>query len=238
MEIDKSVALVTGASRGLGRHIARELLARGATVYATARDPRSVDLPGATVLPLDVTDPASVDAAAAIAQDVTLLVNNAGLATFTNLVDGDLDDIRLEMDTHFFGTLRMVRAFAPVLAGNGGGAIVNLLSTLSWVTYLNATSYSAAKAAQWSLTNGIRLELAAQGTVVTAVHLGAADTDMMARWDVPKLDPAFVASAVVDGVACGDLEVLVDPAAGQAKAALSADLRTVYPQLQTEGGET
>lgn len=232
MKIDGTVALVSGANRGLGRYIARELLARGATVYATARDPRTVDLPGATVLPLDVTDPASVDAAAASAQDVALLVNNAGVATFSNLVDGDLDNIRLEMDTHFFGTLRMVRAFAPVLARNGGGAIVNLLSALSWVTYLHATSYSAAKAAQWSLTNGIRLELAGQGTLVTAVHLGAADTDMMASWDIPKLDPAFVASAVVDGVAGGEWEVLVDPAAVEAKAALCADLRTVYPQLQ------
>jgi NAD(P)-dependent dehydrogenase (short-subunit alcohol dehydrogenase family) len=232
MRIDGSVALVTGASRGLGRHIAQELLARGASVYATARDPRTVDLPGATVLALDVTDLDSVRAAAAAAPDVTTLINNAGVATFSNLVDGDLGDIRLEMDTHFFGTLHMVRAFSPILARNGGGAIVNLLSALSWVTYLNATSYSAAKAAAWSLTNGIRLELDAQGTVVTAVHLGAADTDMMARWDIPKLDPAFVAGAVVDGIARGDLEILVDDAAEQAKAAAGADLRTVYPQLQ------
>lgn len=232
MEIDGSVALVTGANRGLGWHIARELLARGAAVYATARHSGRVDLPGAAVLPLDVTDDASVDAAAGAARDVTLLVNNAGTATFSNLVEGELDDIRLEMETHFFGTLRMVRAFAPVLAGNGGGAVVNLLSTLSWVTYLNATSYSAAKAAQWSLTNGIRLELARHGTVVTGVHLGAADTDMMASWDIPKLDPAFVARAVVDGVARGDLEILVDAAAVDAKAALSADLRTVYPQVR------
>lgn len=232
MKIDESVALVTGANRGLGWHIARELLTRGAKVYATARDPDRVALPGATVLRLDVTDDGSVDAAAAAAGDVTLLVNNAGAATFSNLVDGDLDSIRLELDTHFFGTLRMVRAFAPVLAGNGGGAIVNVLSALSWVTYLNATSYSAAKAAQWSLTNGVRLELAAQGTAVTGVHLGAADTDMMAGWDIPKLDPAFVASTVVDGVARGDLEVLVDSAAVEAKAAVSADLRTVYPQVR------
>ncbi|MEV0570752.1 SDR family oxidoreductase [Dactylosporangium sp. NPDC050588] len=231
MKIEGSVALVTGANRGLGLHIARELLARGATVYAAARDPRSVDLPGATVLPLDVTDAASVQAAAAAAGDVTLLVNNAGVATFANLVDGDLDDIRLEMETHFFGTLRMVRAFAPILAANGGGAVVNLLSVLSWITFLNATSYAAAKAAEWSLTNGIRLELAAQGTQVSGVHLGAADTDMMSRWDVPKLDPAAVATAVADGVARGDLEILVDDAATGAKQALAADLRTVYPQL-------
>ncbi|MDG6106728.1 SDR family oxidoreductase [Dactylosporangium aurantiacum] len=231
MEIEGSVALVTGANRGLGLHIARELLDRGAKVYATARDPRAVDLPGATVLRLDVTDQASVDAAAEQAGDVSLLVNNAGLATFANLVDGDLDAIRLEMDTHFFGTLRVTRAFAPVLARNGGGAIANLLSVLSWITFLNATSYSAAKAAQWSLTNGVRLELAGQGTVVSGVHLGAADTDMMTRWDVPKLDPAFVAAAVVDGIACGDLEILVDEAAKGAKAALSADVRVVYPQL-------
>ena len=231
MEIEGSVALVTGASRGLGLHIARELLDRGAKVYATARDPRSVDLPGAAVLRLDVTDQASVDAAAAAAGDLTLLVNNAGLATFSNLVDGDLDAIRLEMDTHFFGTLRVTRAFAPVLARNGGGAIANLLSVLSWITFLDATSYSAAKAAQWSLTNGVRLELAGQGTVVSGVHLGAADTDMMTRWDVPKLDPAFVAAAVVDGIARGDLEILVDEAAKGAKAALAADVRVVYPQL-------
>ena len=231
MEIDGSVALVTGANRGLGLHIARELLARGAAVYATARDPGSVDLPGATVLRLDVADQASVQAAAEAAGDVTLLVNNAGVATFSNLVDGDLDSIRLEMDTHFFGTLRMVRAFAPILGRNGGGAVVNLLSVLSWVTFLDATSYSAAKAAQWSLTNGVRLELARQGTQVSAVHLGAADTDMMARWEIPKLDPAFVATAVVDGVARGDLEILVDDAAAGAKAALAVDLRVVYPQL-------
>ncbi|WP_432973209.1 SDR family oxidoreductase [Dactylosporangium sp. CA-233914] len=231
MELNGAVALVTGAGRGLGLYIARELAGRGAKVYAGARDPGAVDIPGATVLRLDVTDQQQVDAAAAAAGDVTLLVNNAGLATFANLVDGGLDDIRLEMETHYFGTLRMVRAFAPILKGNGGGAIVNLLSALSWVTYLNATSYSAAKAAEWSLTNGVRLELATQGTVVTAVHLGAADTDMMRQWDVPKLEPAFVASAVADGIERGDLEILVDDAATYAKAGLAADLRTVYPQL-------
>ncbi|GAB3839651.1 SDR family oxidoreductase [Dactylosporangium cerinum] len=221
MEINGSVALVTGANRGLGRHFALELLNRGAAaVYATARDPRGVDLPGARVLRLDITDPGSVAAAADAAQDVNLLVNNAGVATGTNLLDGDLDRIRLEMETHYFGTLQVVRAFAPVLARNGGGAILNVLSLLSWANYDGANAYSAAKAAQWSLTNGIRLELARQGTTVTGVHLGAADTDMMAGFDVPKLDPAYVAATALDGVASGRPEVLVDDASRAAKAAL------------------
>ncbi|MET7425164.1 SDR family oxidoreductase [Dactylosporangium sp. NPDC005555] len=225
MEINGSVALVTGANRGLGRHFAQELLNRGATtVYATARDPRTVDLPGVRVLQLDITSPQSVAAAAGVAEDVTLLVNNAGVATNTNLVDGPLDAVRLEMETHYFGTLHVIRAFAPVLAANGGGAILNVLSLLSWANYDGANSYSAAKAAQWSLTNGVRLELAEQGTHVTGIHLGAADTDMMAGWDVPKLDPAFVVAAALDGVASGRTEVLVDDASRAAKAALTATL--------------
>jgi NAD(P)-dependent dehydrogenase (short-subunit alcohol dehydrogenase family) len=222
MEINGSVALVTGANRGLGRHFAQELLKRGASaVYATARDPRGVDLPGVRVLRLDITDPDSVAEAADVAKDVSLLVNNAGVATYTNLLSGGLDKIRLEMETHYFGTLQVVRAFAPVLARNGGGAILNVLSVLSWANYDGANSYSAAKAAQWSLTNGIRLELAGQGTAVTGVHLGAADTDMMAGFDVPKLDPARVVGAALDGVAAGHREVLVDDASRAAKAALS-----------------
>ncbi|MEV0569850.1 SDR family oxidoreductase [Dactylosporangium sp. NPDC050588] len=221
MDINGSVALVTGANRGLGRHFAQELLNRGATVYATARDPRTVDLPGVRVLRLDVTDPGSIEEAAGVAKDVTLLVNNAGVATYTNLLGSPLDAVRLEMETHYFGTLQVIRAFAPVLAANGGGAILNVLSLLSWANYDGANSYSAAKAAQWSLTNGVRLELAEQGTHVTGVHLGAADTDMMAGWDVPKLDPAFVAATALDGVARGWTEVLVDDASRAAKAALT-----------------
>ena len=161
MELSKSTALVTGANRGIGRHFALQLLERGATkVYATARNPELVDIPGVEVLQLDITDPASVAAAAVAASDVTLLINNAGGSTFQNLVTGDLEKIRLEMDTHYFGTLTAVRAFAPVLAKNGGGAILNVLSALSWFSYEGADAYAAAKSAEWSLTNGIRLELA------------------------------------------------------------------------------
>ncbi len=229
MNITGSTALVTGANRGLGRHFASQLLERGATkVYATARNPELVDLPGATLLPLDITDPTSVAAAAAAAGDVDLLVNNAGVSTYQNLVTGDLDKIRLELDTHFWGTLSAIRAFAPVLAGNGGGAILNVGSRLSWLSYLGATSYAVAKAAEWSLTNGVRLELAEQGTLVSGLYLAAADTDMMAGWDVPKSDPADVVRLALDGIEAGRLEIIADQDTADAKAALSADPGVVY----------
>jgi NAD(P)-dependent dehydrogenase (short-subunit alcohol dehydrogenase family) len=229
MKISGSTALVTGASRGLGRHFARQLLERGATrVYATARNPDQVDVPGADVLPLDITDPTSVAAAAAAAGDVTLLVNNAGVSTFQNLVTGDLDKIRLEFDTHFYGTLAVVRAFAPVLAANGGGAILNVLSRMSWLSYDGANSYAVAKAAQWSLTNGVRLELARQGTLVSAVVLSSTDTDMMAGWDIPKNDPADVVRQALDGIEAGQLEIVADEDTARAKADLSADPALTY----------
>jgi NAD(P)-dependent dehydrogenase (short-subunit alcohol dehydrogenase family) len=227
MKISGSVALVTGANRGIGRQFALELLARGASkVYATARRPELVDIPGVEVLALDITDPASVAAAAARAGDVDLLINNAGVSTYTNLVTGDLDKIRLELDTHFWGTLHVIRAFAPVL---GDGAILNVLSRLSWVSYDGANGYAVAKAAEWSLTNGVRLELAAQGTLVTGLLLGAADTDMMAGFDVEKADPAVIARAALDGIEAGAIEVLADEGTAQVKAALAGDPRLLYP---------
>ncbi|WIM93515.1 SDR family oxidoreductase [Actinoplanes oblitus] len=229
MKITDSVALVTGANRGLGRQFARQLLERGARkVYATARTPEKIDIPGVETLRLDITDPASVAAVASAATDVDLLINNAGVSTYTNLVTGDLDRIRLELDTHFYGTLAMIRAFAPLLAANGGGAILNVLSALSWFSYDGANAYAVAKAAEWSLTNGVRLELAKQRTLVTGVHLGAADTDMMAGYDGPLLDPAQVVRAALDGVEAGRLEVVVDEWSATVKAALSRDPHEFY----------
>jgi NAD(P)-dependent dehydrogenase (short-subunit alcohol dehydrogenase family) len=232
MKISGSIALVTGANRGIGRHFAAQLLERGAKkVYATARRPELVDLPGVEVLRLDITDPASVQATAAAAPDVTLLVNNAGIATGTNLVTGDLDSIRREMDTHYYGTLHMVRAFAPVLAAGGGGAILNVLSALSWFSFDGANAYAAAKAAEWSLTNGVRLELTGQGTLVTGLHLGAADTDLMADYDGDKIDPADVARAGLDGVERGAFEVLADEWSAHIKASLADDPSRFYTQV-------
>jgi NAD(P)-dependent dehydrogenase (short-subunit alcohol dehydrogenase family) len=219
MNLEGSTALITGANRGIGRHFAQQLLERGAAkVYATARDPRTIDIDGVVALALDVTDPAQVAAAAQAAPDVSLLINNAGVSTGTDLVTGDLDRIRLELDTNLYGTLAMVRAFAPQLAG---GAILNVLSRLSWLSFQGANAYAVSKAAAWSLTNGIRLELAEQGTLVTGVLLSSTDTDMMAGWDIPKNDPADVVRAALDGLEAGALEVIADPETAAAKAALS-----------------
>lgn len=229
MKINGSIALVTGANRGIGKHFATQLLQRGAAkVYAAARNPDQIDIPGAHIIHLDITDFDSVAATVAAAPDVTLLVNNAGVSTRQNLVTGDLNRIRLEMETHYFGTLNVVRAFAPVLAVGGGGAILNMLSVLSWFSYDGANAYAAAKAAEWSLTNGIRLELAGQKTQVTGLHTGSVDTDMMSGYDIDKLDPAIVARAGLDGIEAGKLEVLVDEASAHVKAALSADPSVLY----------
>ncbi|GAB3941786.1 SDR family oxidoreductase [Kribbella albertanoniae] len=232
MKLSGSTALITGANRGLGRHFAAELLERGATkIYATARNPEQIDLPGVEVLPLDITDPEAVAAAARAAADVDLLINNAGISVPQSLITGDLDLIRRELETHFFGTLSMTRAFAPVLATNGGGAILNILSVLSWLGFASAGGYAAAKAAQWSLTDTTRLELAAQGTQVSAAILAATDTDMMAGYDVPKNNPADVVRTTLNALEEGQLEILVDEAAATTKANLSADVHTRYPNL-------
>lgn len=223
MQITGAVALVTGANRGLGREFARQLVERGATVYATARRPESIDLEGVVPLALDITDVAQVAAAAERAGDTTLLVNNAGISTGADLVTGDLQLAHREMDTHFWGTASMLRAFAPVLGRNGGGAVVNVLSALSWFSIQGAGAYHAAKAAEWALTNSARLELAAQGTLVTGVHLGAADTDITAGYDGPKISPREVVDAVLAGVDADATEVLVDPWSDLVKAALADD---------------
>jgi NAD(P)-dependent dehydrogenase (short-subunit alcohol dehydrogenase family) len=232
MDITGSVALVTGSNRGIGRRFVEQLLERGATkVYATARRPELVDVPGVTVLPLDITDPASVAAAAAAAPDVTLLVNNAGISSSGSLLTDDLADARRAVDTHLWGTLEVVRAFAPVIERNGGGAIVNVLSALSWFAAPGAGGYSVAKAAEWNMTNSVRLELASRGVTVQGLHLGAADTDMMAGYDGQMTDPADVARASLDGVQAGAAEVLVDDWSRMVKASLAGDPTALTDQL-------
>ncbi|HEX3749502.1 MAG TPA: SDR family oxidoreductase [Streptosporangiaceae bacterium] len=231
MEIEGSTALVTGANRGLGRRFAEELVARGAKVYAGARNPESVDLAGVTPIALDITDPASVAAAAAATGDVSLLINNAGSSTHADLLTGSLADVETEINTHFFGTLAVTRAFAPQLAAAGDSAVLNVLSVLSWITFPEVGAYSAAKAAEWALTNALRLQLAAQGTQVTALHVGYMDTDMARHVTSPKTDPAVVAKLALDGVAAGQTEVLADELSQQVQRGLAGGVAALYPAL-------
>ncbi|WP_089103585.1 SDR family oxidoreductase [Streptomyces hyaluromycini] len=228
--IKDSVVLVTGGSRGVGKALVEELYARGAgKVYATARDPRTVTHPDAVALALEVTDPDSVAAVAAQAQDVTILVNNAGVATGTRFLTSSLDDIRHEFETNFYGPLLLTRAFVPVIEGNGGGHILNVHSVLSWVA--EGGAYSASKSALWSQTNSLRLALQPRGIGVTGLHMGYVDTDMAAHVDGAKAKPQDIAAAALDGIESDAWEVLGDDLTRWAKGALSGDLAAMYQQL-------
>jgi NAD(P)-dependent dehydrogenase (short-subunit alcohol dehydrogenase family) len=213
---------------------ARELVSRGvAKVYGAARDPAAVTEPGVTPVALDITDPQRVARVAQQCADVSLLVNNAGVLRYSTFIGAPgLEAARLEMETNYFGTLSMCRAFAPVLAASGGGAIVNMLSVTSFYANPFDASYGASKAAAWSLTNGVRLELHHQGTLVVAVHASFIDTDMAALADAPKDSPESVARQVFDAVEAGQIEVLADERARTVKAELSRDHELIYPSVQ------
>jgi len=225
MKIKDSVVFITGANRGLGLAFAKAALAAGARkVYAAARDPKSVTLAGVVPVALDVTQPAQVEAAVRACGDVTLLVNNAGISRGSNLLgDGAVEAARAEFETNFFGVWALSKAFAPVLAANGGGAIVNVLSALSWTTFPVVATYSATKSAAWSLSNGLRNELAGQGTRVTSVHVGYMDTDMASHVPGPKTSPDEVAALALAGVEAGQPEVLADAVSRQLKQSLSSE---------------
>lgn len=232
MNIANQVALVTGANRGFGKALAQELLARGAKVYAGARNPASVDLPGAIPLQVDITDAASIAAAAAIAGDVTVLINNAGTLTGAALLDGEIADIRSEFETHVFGTLAMVRAFAPAIENNGGGAILNVLSALSWFSVGDIGAYSAAKSGAWGMTNALRLELAPKNIKLAALHVAYMDTDMASNVNAPKSSPAEVAKLAIDGIETGSYEILADETTRKLQAGLAGGVAALYPSLK------
>ena len=222
MDNDQITALVSGANRGLGKRFAAQLVERGAKVYGGARRLETIDVPGVEPIQLDITDPASVRRAAELASDINMLVNNAGTSTRATLLSGAFEDVRLEMETHYFGTLSVIRAFAPIIEGNGGGAILNMLSVLSWLHAPASGAYSAAKAAEWAMTDALRQELAPRAIHVTAVHVGYMDTDMAAFAPADqKTDPAIVAELALDGLLAGEPEVLADALTRATKAQLS-----------------
>jgi NAD(P)-dependent dehydrogenase (short-subunit alcohol dehydrogenase family) len=235
MKIRDSVAFVTGANRGIGLAFAQELLAGGARrVYAAARQPERIPLAVVERVRLDVTNPEDVAAAVRQCADVHLLINNAGIALWTGFLGPDsVEAARSEMETNYYGPLLLSRAFAPVLAKNGGGAIVNLLSILSWVAVPSAGTYSASKAAAWALTNWLRTALREQGTQVVGVHAGPVDTDMASQLTLPKVTPIDVVRQALSAVEAGRDEVLADDMTRQVKAGLS-DREGIYLNFDPE----
>ena len=233
MKVQGGVALVTGANRGIGKAIAEELLARGASrVYAGVRDPGSVADSRLVPVQLDVTDAARVAEVARELSDVQIVVNNAGIGHAATPLQANLDDARAELEVNYLGIISMTQAFAPVLAANGDGALVNMLSVVSWVAEPNLATYSGSKAAAWSFTNATRVQLKRQGTQVLGVHVGYVDTDLTAGLDVEKIAPGPVAAAVIDALENGDSEIAVDEFSRGIKAALSDDLNLIYPGIE------
>ena len=232
MNIQNAVVLITGANRGIGLAFARELLARGARkVYAAARDPATVTLPGAQALQLDVTQPEQVAAAAKLATDVTLVINNAGIAQPGGFLTEGSDAVtRRIFETNFFGVLNVSQAFAPVLKANGGGALLNVLSVASWVNGGELAAYSASKSAAWSLTNALRHELAAQKTQVLGLHMAYVDTDLTRGFEVPKSSAETIVQRALDGLEAGADEVLADVLTEQVRQGLTAARPVYLPQ--------
>jgi NAD(P)-dependent dehydrogenase (short-subunit alcohol dehydrogenase family) len=217
--------LVTGANRGMGREYVAQLLDRGVTkVYAAARDPRTIEVadPRVVVLQLDVTDATSVAKAAEAASDVSVLINNAGIACGASVLDRDTSKLREEMETNLFGPLAMASAFADRIAERSG-TIVNVASVLAWMPI--GASYGVTKAAMWSATDSMRLELRPRGVQVVGVYVGLVDTDMGAFADSPKSDPADVVREVLDGIESGADEVLADEMTRAVRAQLGKPIR-------------
>ena len=235
MQIQGTTALVTGANRGIGKAFTDALLERGAAkVYAAARDVATITDPRVVPIQLDVTDFERVAAVARELDDVELVVNNAGVGHTGFPLEASLENARAQLETNYLSLIANMQAFAPVLARNGGGAFINMLSVVSWIASPRLATYSASKSAAWSFTNAARIELKQQNTQVVAVHVGFVDTDLTAGLDAPKVPAAAVANAALDALQAGEREAVVDDVSRAVKAGLSDDQNTLYPQVEQE----
>ena len=234
MQIQGSVAIVTGANRGLGKAFVQALLDAGARkVYVAARHPSQITDFRLQPIQLDISNQQDIAQAAQHCQDLNVLINNAGIMRSSPLLEApSMDAAQEEVQTNYLGTLAMCRAFAPILKQNGGGALVNMLSVVSWYNHPLNGSYGVSKSAEWSMTNGIRIELRAQGTLVVGVYAGFIDTDMTARIDQPKSCPEDVATRTLEAIAAGREEVLADNQSQETRTRLDTDPQSLYRDLQ------
>lgn len=231
--LDGRTVLVTGANGGLGQQFVEQALERGARkVYAAARSPRRWGDAKVQAISLDITKSGDIAQAVTAAPDVDLLVNNAGIAPAGDSITGSADELRRIFETNFFGTLALANAFAPVLAVNGGGALLNILSAAAWISV--PTGYAASKAAMWSATNALRAALKNQRTQVIGLLVGMVDTPMSAQWDFPKVSAASVVDKAYDGVADGSIEILADEATQELKSRLSMKGEELYPWMDEQ----
>jgi len=220
MRIKDCTALVTGANRGIGRALVAALLDAGARkVYATAREAKTLQLTDGTdggriaLLTLDVTKPQDIAEAARAARDVTLLINNAGVLEVADAAETSSESVRRIFDVNVLGVLAMGRAFASVIELNGGGAIANVVSVAAFISMPGYAAYCASKAAEWSLTKGLRASLATKGVAVHAIFPGPIDTDMAAGFPVNKTSAEDCARAIVEGIEAGEEDIFPDPMA-------------------------
>lgn len=233
-QLTAQTALVTGANRGLGREFVNQLLERGvAKVYAAARDPQAIVVTDSRVVPLqlDVTDPNSVARAAEVADDVSVVVNNAGISAGAPVLNDDTSKLRRELEVNLFGPLAVTSAFADSVAERSG-VVVNVASILSWLAL--GGSYSVSKAALWSATDSMRLELGQRGVQVVGVYMGYVDTDMTAGVDAPKTAPADVVRQVLDGIEAGALEVMADDLTRDVRGGLHQPVAARYAAFMPE----
>lgn len=225
--------LVTGANGGLGEQFVLQAIERGASkVYAAARKPRDWADTRIQPISLDITSTDDVRQAVLDAPDVDLLINNAGIAPVGDTLFGSEEDARAVFETNFFVTLRVANAFAPILLANGGGTMLNILSSAVWISM--PTAYAASKAAMWSATNGLRFALEGQGMQVVGLHVGMVDTPMTAHFDVPKSDPASIVAQAYDGISAGDIEILADDLTRDLKSKLATRAEEFYPALHDQ----